>query len=919
MNKNKLACTILMLSMFGMVGCGPNKNTAELINLAKQQIESSELSSAIISLKNTVQLEPSHIEARELLGYAYLQQGSYQSAEKELSRAIELGSDNPQTVSRLAFAYMNLQDIVGLESLINQAIEIDKDNYALLILYTGLTYYTENELEKGQEYLHQVTSSSQNEEIISIGQAYLAFKDSQYEQSLNLLNKTYSSAELRHLKNLIIGHSYHALSDYDMAQQAYQKLSKTAVFDTRVILFRINSLINDNNLDVAEPIIDKLLVQNVNAPLLNQYKAQVEYSKGNYREALTYADKATTKTALMPMARMIAGVSAFQLDEIERAYSNLKSIEGFLSKEQPLGRILTLIKVKLGYMADEADNLALVENWSASDIDLLKQSTVELIKLEDFKKANEIISKALAASPSDPKLLAHQGMLLLKENDKTGIEYLEKVIALEPQNQQVIVATVLQFIAQGQTDKALVLADKLAKDELTQKHGLIIKGLVHNHQNDKSKAKTQFNKVLSLESNNFAALYYLGLIAHQEGELAQATDFLKKALNEQPSHTGALTQLIAIQSKAPNRYNITSFLESLYAKYNNNESILLTLSAVYLQSGETPKAIEVLNKQKGKSYLSDRYWLALATAYQQSDNISAAISVLEEASTTERTSDRLVFKLLDTYRLAAQYKEMEGFANLLLKQQPDNGNYQLALAKALVEQKNFEQANNIITSLSAKYPTSINVKRVLYRLAELEGNYQQAANTAKQIFAQTEGSNALLKYAYMLRMQGQQKKALTVLQEYSTKHPDNVAVKALISEYLLTDETEKALANYYLLLKKHPDNVVLLNNIAWGELHLGNADKALGYSRQAKELAPANVAVLDTFGEIHVALGNIEKAVEVFNQALQISPDNVEVMLSLANAHLLNNNKEKARELVAKLNNISPDLQEKYNKIKQRL
>ena len=43
----------------------------------------------------------------------------------------------------------------------------------------------------------------------------------------------------------------------------------------------------------------------------------------------------------------------------------------------------------------------------------------------------------------------------------------------------------------------------------------------------------------------------------------------------------------------------------------------------------------------------------------------------------------------------------------------------------------------------------------------------------------------------MLKLQGETKTALKVLQTYLTEHPDNLAVKALISEYMLEGETEK--------------------------------------------------------------------------------------------------------------------------------
>ena len=65
-----------------------------------------EYSAAIIQLKNTLMLEPDNVQARLLLGKAYLETGDAASAEKEITHARDLGLDAVEWQVLLGRAYL---------------------------------------------------------------------------------------------------------------------------------------------------------------------------------------------------------------------------------------------------------------------------------------------------------------------------------------------------------------------------------------------------------------------------------------------------------------------------------------------------------------------------------------------------------------------------------------------------------------------------------------------------------------------------------------------------------------------------------------------------------------------------------------------------------------------------------------------
>src|SRR5688572_18153420 len=82
--------------------CTREESSDALIKSAKTYMAKYDTNAAIIQLKNVLQKEPNHPEARFLLGTASLQNGDAVTAEKELRRARELKYPDDQVIPPLA-------------------------------------------------------------------------------------------------------------------------------------------------------------------------------------------------------------------------------------------------------------------------------------------------------------------------------------------------------------------------------------------------------------------------------------------------------------------------------------------------------------------------------------------------------------------------------------------------------------------------------------------------------------------------------------------------------------------------------------------------------------------------------------------------------------------------------------------------
>src|SRR5688572_15737768 len=96
--------TVLALAALTLAlgaGCSPSVDPQKLMTKAQEHSERGDYPAAIIELKNVLQKNPDHAEARYRLGIEYLGAGDPRSAEAELRRAIKLGVEPGKVLAPL--------------------------------------------------------------------------------------------------------------------------------------------------------------------------------------------------------------------------------------------------------------------------------------------------------------------------------------------------------------------------------------------------------------------------------------------------------------------------------------------------------------------------------------------------------------------------------------------------------------------------------------------------------------------------------------------------------------------------------------------------------------------------------------------------------------------------------------------------
>jgi putative PEP-CTERM system TPR-repeat lipoprotein len=139
------------------------------------------------------------------------------------------------------------------------------------------------------------------------------------------------------------------------------------------------------------------------------------------------------------------------------------------------------------------------------------------------------------------------------------------------------------------------------------------------------------------------------------------------------------------------------------------------------------------------------------------------------------------------------------------------------------------------------------------------------------------------------------------LADWLITHPQDASTRAALAESLIKRGQYKDAAEQYLLLNKsNPNNLVILNNLAWSLFESGD-NRALSFAEQALKLKPDNPAVMDTLGWILVQQKQTERGLKLLQQALGKTPDAPEIQFHLAAAYAQSGDHSRARSELERL------------------
>ena len=717
--------------------CGPKLTTEQYLQRAKNAIEQGEPNTAVVDLKNALQLSPGHGEARWLLGSVYVQLEDGASAEKELRKAQKNGVALDSIIVPLARALF-LQG--RYDDLINDILpsnDLTADHRAEVLAVRGQAHIYQGKLERAQEVLDKALNINDETVTAMVGHALVNMASGELGAVRAWLERALAIAPNHHQAWGLLAAVEERSGNFDAAEEGYSKAIEDNLRPAKYILLRALLYVQREQFESAERELKKLS----DTYFAKDYAlGLIQFRQKNYSAAQDFFELALIKKDDYTAAMYFLGLSHFMQGHEQQADSYLSQFLKRAPESSSAATTLASMQIRRGDLNDAEALLSSVLARDAENKQALELMAGTLLAQGKPSRAIDIYRQLAKQNPDSSEVLTKLGLALMSRGDVSlGTANLEKGIALAPGENRPQLALFLGLLNSGEKVKALVAAEQWVANKPKDSSALLALGwsLLANDQIDA--AKQAFENVLVASPGNPSATQNLAVLAIRAGDVNGAINYYQASLNVYPKHAGTVTSLAKLQMRIGQGKEAILGLEKIWQSAPELVEPARLLGQALLLEGNTARAQEVLTESLKTNAENSSLLLALGAVQAENANYLQAVGTLRRLVDLQPDSARNYYLLAQ-----ANYKagDKKAFARAIKKSyrlNPDALDVQIAMVGLLLGQKQYAKAQDIVSEMTKRHPDRVEVYVQAARLSLAEGKltkslqaYQQARRLAPQ-------------------------------------------------------------------------------------------------------------------------------------------------------------------------------------------
>ena len=462
----------------------------------------------------------------------------------------------------------------------------------------------------------------------------------------------------------------------------------------------------------------------------------------------------------------------------------------------------------------------------------------------DPDKSLSYIDRSLAAKPQAALRVLKIGLLRSQNrNNDAEQEYL-KLIDESPGNNEVRYGLARFYVETGRNEEAEDLMRTAVVDDPDNVDARVRLVRFVNQQKGPESARTLVTEYIANDPDEYEYQFLLGelLYRDQQPDQSEATflGIIDKAGTSQPG-LDARNRLARMRMAQQRKTEAQEFLDEVLAEAPMNADALMMQAALMIEQGDTDSAISALRTVLRNDPTSEGGLLIMARAQNLAGNDSLA----------RESYQKLV---------GAHPRNLEG---------------RRELARVLMQERQWEEARNVLLIGVRQYPTSLELTRMLVDTLVRVADWDAAQVQADRII-QTEQTRALGHY-----LQGRIHSASGAL--------------------------EQSIASYKTAIDLEPKAIEPLTHMVRSYVKLQQADDARKYLEAFQAGDHGNVHSQTLIAEVYARLGDLEKAIAANNKAIEMNPRWVPAYRNLIGLHLLNGDLKSAEQAADGALEVMPD------------
>ena len=852
---------------------------------AQAYFNKGEVSAAVIQLKNALLLDPDDKEARLLLGEAYLKQKNGLSAEKELRRAQELGTAREAVLVPLGRALL----MTGQNDKLLQAITPETgDSVALkvdILMLQGQAYLATGKLAMAEEKFSRALESKPTAADALLGKARIAYQNQDTAGATELVDQALSSepdnADAWTLKGEL-------LRNAGQQQEAVLAFKRALDIDPGSVsarLGRATVLLALGEPDQSNTDIDWLLEKYPNLYLAHYLRALLQYQQQQLESAMGSVQLTLKLSPGHLPSHLLAGTIAYQQGQLNQAEQHLRTYCSRAPGNRQATKLLAATMLRLKQPGKAIEVMEPGATSAADDAQYLSLLGSAYLSHGDTAKGLEYLEKAAAIAPDVAGIRTQLAIGQLAQGDvEQGISELQSAVDLGQGLVQADVLLVMVYLQRKDFDQALTATNTLAEKMPDSPVPLNLKGAALLGKEDHAAAKWAFESALKLQPGFLPAHFNLAQLDLMNGNAVAAEARYRKVLTYDEGNLKALLALAALAEREGQVEKTAQWLKQARELHPEAIQPALLLVQHYLQQKETTRALELAESVAVAHPREPMVLRMLAQTQLQTGNEKDALVTLRKLVEVEPRSPEAHYLLG-----VVQFNQKEtGAARINLQQalelQADYPAAQLMLGRLYLADRDDADALGIAADLLKAHPDAAYGDELTGDVSAARKEYQQAADA--YALAYGKASSALLaKKLYQSHMQLEETEAAhEALRQWLADHPEDVPTRSLLAQAQLNaNQLAEAIEEYRKLLEYDPDNVAVLNNLAWLYQEENNPE-GVKYAERAYSLAPNRPEVLDTFGWLLVLNGETNRGLVLLQEAATKAPHIPDIRYHMAAA-----------------------------------
>lgn len=907
MRRHRGLPTRLAIAILGATLCAPlaaDSKADKFFEQAKVYYEKGNLKAAVIELKNTLERDPSRVEARVMLAQAYVRQANWAGAEKEMRSARQLGAP-PEVWKPVLTEAILMQgrpadalaetELLGDESAALRATLLGLRGEALLA--------TRANADARQAFEAALAAEPGNERA-RLGIVLLLLAEGRKADGLAALDTLIADAPNNVRARLVRAEVRRVENRPAEAEADYSAAIAVDAGNPQARAGRALVLVMQQRADEAQRDVDALPEVWRNQPLARYLRALIAYQHKDYAATAEHLDYVLRADPQQRQALVLYGALSYAKGDYQLADDFLSRAAAQPAPPVSAIKLLGATRLKLGRPADAIGVLEPLAARSPEDAQLLALLGAAHLQAGDATRGVELLGRAVDIDPDQAALRTQLALGRLAAGDVAGAASdLQAAVDLGQDLVQADVLLVLSHLRAANYPAALQAVDALEQRMPGSAVPANLKGLVMLAQRDYAAADTWFAKaqerdprfvgarlnrarasaaagqpqaaaahyqgVLGVEPRNVAALLGLAALAQEQGDAAKAEEWRVRAHEAQPDAPQPTLLLVQSALRRNDGLRALGLLNELTPAAAETPAAQLLRGMAQLATGDAASAARTLQRVADAQSGSVEAWFQLGRAQLAAGNLDGARA---------------------SFRRAAELDAAKQFPEL-----------RIAQVELELKANNNSQALELTNKFQAEFPQAVEFHDFEAAAARAAGDGARWLRAAQRAYESQPAATRVVVYAQALSASQRSADAVALLQGWVDRQPSDVPVRTALALLLhQAGQRQAAAAAYEQVIARGPENPLLLNNLAVLYQELGDR-RAADTARRAYELAPQRPEIVDTYGWILVQGGRVQEGLVMLQQAYVTAPHHPEIAYHVGAALVKAGRKAEARPILERV------------------